>query len=129
MTADFASVLGEVLRPGMTVAVGDGVGAIRDGAALSAVARDVGSLRLVLGWLPAPIVGIDPDCFADVVALMPGWGVRDVLSSPKAHFVPTRLAAIPALLAGAHAALNQFAEQRAVLMKAIQLDPKFAPSH
>ena len=33
------------------------------------------------------------------------------------------------LLAGAHAALNQFAEQRAVLMKAIQLDPKFAPSH
>ena len=85
----------------MTVAVGDGVGAIRDGAALSAVARDVGSVRLVLGWLPAPIVGIDPDCFADVVALMPGWGVRDVLSSPKAHFVPTRLAAIPALLAGA----------------------------
>ena len=101
MTADFASALGEVLRPGMTVAVGDGVGAIRDGAALSAVARDVGSVRLVLGWLPAPIVGIDPDCFAEVVALMPGWGVRDVLSSPKAHFVPTRLAAIPALLAGA----------------------------
>jgi tetratricopeptide (TPR) repeat protein len=33
------------------------------------------------------------------------------------------------LLAGAHAALNQFAEQRAVLMKAIQLEPKFAPSH
>jgi acyl-CoA hydrolase len=101
MTDDFASALGEVLRPGMTVALGDGVGAIRDGATLSAVARDVGSVRLVLGWLPAPIVGIDPDSFADVVALMPGWGVRDVLSSPKAHFVPTRLAAIPALLASA----------------------------
>jgi tetratricopeptide (TPR) repeat protein len=33
------------------------------------------------------------------------------------------------VLAGAHAALNQFAEQRAVLMKVIQLDPKFAPAH
>jgi tetratricopeptide (TPR) repeat protein len=33
------------------------------------------------------------------------------------------------LLAGAQAALNQFAEQRATLTKAIQLDPKFAPSH
>lgn len=33
------------------------------------------------------------------------------------------------VLAGAHAALNQFAEQRAVLRKAIQLDPKFAPAH
>jgi tetratricopeptide (TPR) repeat protein len=33
------------------------------------------------------------------------------------------------LQAGAHAALNQFAEQRAALLKAIQLDPKFAPSH
>jgi hypothetical protein len=30
--------------------------------------------------------------------LMPGWGVREVLRSPKARFLPTRLAAIPALL-------------------------------
>ena len=33
------------------------------------------------------------------------------------------------LMAGAHGALNQFAEQRAVLLKAIQLSPSFAPSH
>jgi hypothetical protein len=104
--ADFTAALGAVLRPGMTVALGDGVGALRClddgrsvGAALSAAAGQVGSLRLVLGWLPAPIDGLDADAFADVVALMPGWGVREVLRSPKARFLPTRLAAIPALLA------------------------------
>src|SRR5271163_3196926 len=104
--ADFTGALRAVLRPGMTVALGDGVGALRCtddggsvGAALSAAAREVGSVRLVLGWLPAPVDGLDPDAFADVVALMPGWGVREVLQSPKARFLPTRLAAIPALLA------------------------------
>jgi hypothetical protein len=89
----------------MTVALGDGVGELRcfdDGAsigtALSAVASEVGSVRLVLGWLTAPIDGLDADAFADVVALMPGWGVREVLRGATARFLPTRLAAIPALL-------------------------------
>jgi acyl-CoA hydrolase len=104
--ADFTTALRAVLRPGMTVALGDGVGALRClddggsvGAALSAAAGEVGSVRLVLGWLPAPIDGLDAEAFAEVVALMPGWGVREVLRSPKARFLPTRLAAIPALLA------------------------------
>ena len=103
--AGFATALRDALRPGMTVALGDGVGALRClddggsvGAALSAAASEVGSVRLVLGWLPAPIEGLDAKAFADVVALMPGWGVREVLRSPKARFLPTRLAAIPALL-------------------------------
>ncbi|MGA7132297.1 MAG: acetyl-CoA hydrolase/transferase C-terminal domain-containing protein [Mycobacterium sp.] len=104
--ADFTAALRAVLRPGMTVALGDGVGALRCvddggsvGAAVSAAAREVGSVRLVLGWLPAPVDGLDAEAFAEVVALMPGWGVREVLRSPKARFLPTRLAAIPALLA------------------------------
>jgi hypothetical protein len=104
-TASFTNALRAVLRPDMTVALGDGVGELRcfdDGAsigtALSAVASEVGSVRLVLGWLTAPIDGLDADAFADVVALMPGWGVREVLRSPTARFLPTRLAAIPALL-------------------------------
>src|SRR6202051_2401725 len=104
--AGFATALRDALRPGMAVALGDGVGALRClddggsvGAPLSAGASEVGSVRLVLGWLPAPIDGLDADAFADVVALMPGWGVRDVLRSSKARFLPTRLAAIPALLA------------------------------
>jgi acyl-CoA hydrolase len=103
---ELTAVLRAALRPGMTVALGDGVGALRCvddggsvGAALSAAASEVGVVRLVLGWLPAPIDGLEAEAFADVVALMPGWGVREVLRSPKARFLPTRLAAIPALLA------------------------------
>src|SRR6201996_4575904 len=105
-SAGFAAALRAALRPGMTVALGDGVGALRClddggsvGAALSAAAGEVGAVRLVLGWLPAPGDGLGPGAFTEVVALMPGWGVRDVLRSPKARFLPTRLAAIPALLA------------------------------
>src|SRR6201996_1921844 len=104
--AGFTAAVRAALRPGATVALGDGVGVLRClddggsvGAALSGAASEVGSGRLVLGWLPAPIDGLDADAFAEVVALMPGWGVRDVLRSPKARFLPTRLAAIPALLA------------------------------
>jgi acyl-CoA hydrolase len=104
--AGLTTAVRDALRPGMTIALGDGVGALRClddggsvGAALSAAASQVGSVRLVLGWLPAPIDGLDAEAFADVVALMPGWGVREVLRSPKARFLPTRLAAIPALLA------------------------------
>jgi hypothetical protein len=89
----------------MTLALGDGVGTLcrldddaSVGASVSAVARDVGGIRLILGWLPTSIDGLDVEAFAEVVALMPGWGVRDVLGSPKARFLPTRLAAIPALL-------------------------------
>src|SRR6201999_3148742 len=104
--ADFATALRDALRPGMTIALGDGVGGLRcldDGGSgcwgLSSAGSRVGSVRLVLRWLPAPIEGLDADAFAVVVALMPGCGVREVLRSPKARFLPTRLAAIPALLA------------------------------
>ncbi|GAC1413906.1 MAG: hypothetical protein NVS4B6_09340 [Mycobacterium sp.] len=95
------------LRPGMTVALGDGVGAPRcvdDGtsvcSALSAIAHERGDIRLIVGWLTAPLDGLDADAFAEVVALMPGWGVRDVLTTPTARFVPTRLSGIAALLDG-----------------------------
>ena len=103
---DFTAALRAALRPGMTVALGDGLGALRClddggsvGAALSVAAAEVGSVRLVLGWLPVPVDGLDAEAFEEVIALMPGWGVRELLRSPKARFLPTRLAAIPALLA------------------------------
>lgn len=103
-----AGVLRATLRPGMTVAVGDGVGAVRTlddgssvGATLSAVARELTPVHLILGWLPSAVDGLEADAFGDVVALMPGWGVRDVLRTPTACFVPTRLSAIGAVLAGA----------------------------
>lgn len=105
--SDLADALREYLRPGMTIALGDGVGApgrIDDGTsvcmALSAAARVVGRLRLVVGWLPAPPERLEADAFAEVVALMPGWGARDVLKSPTARFVPTRLSSVRSLVRG-----------------------------
>jgi acyl-CoA hydrolase len=104
---DLAATLRRTLKPGMTVALGDGVGQLRCtrdgtsvGGALSAAAADVGEIRLVLGWLPAPLSDVCPEAFRDVVALMPGWGVRQTLRSARARFVPTSLAGIPSLLSG-----------------------------
>lgn len=108
MQSEVFGALRDHVRPGMTIAVGDGIGAPHRtaegtsvGAALSALARDIGGIRLVLGWLPSSLDGLSADAFADVVALMPGWGVRDVLGSPTARFVPTRLSSIGALLRSA----------------------------
>jgi len=91
----------------MTVALGDGVGALRtldDGsqvaAVMSAASRESGQVRLVLGWLAAPPDGLEPDAFGDIVALMPGWGARDVLRAPTARSLPTSVAAMPTLLSG-----------------------------
>ena len=102
-----AAALRQALRPGMTVALGDGAGTLRrldDGtnvcAELSAAAADIDSLRLVLGWAPATLDGLDPNAFGEVVALVPSGSVRTLLRSPSARFVPSRLAAIPALVAG-----------------------------
>jgi hypothetical protein len=95
------------ISSGGTIAIGDGVGGLRYlddgtsvGAVVSAVARDVGSVRLILGWVPAPLEGLEADAFTEIVALMPGWGLRDVLAAPTARFVPTRLSGIPTLLTG-----------------------------
>lgn len=102
---DFADALRSALRPGMTVALGDGVGALRSldgddppGAVLSSIAQEIGGIRLVLGWLPGATVGIEPHSFDDVVAIMPGWGVRSILGSGGGRFVPVRLSAVPGLL-------------------------------
>jgi acyl-CoA hydrolase len=106
MTApEFEAAVRSVLRPGSTVALGDGVGQVRTlqngdavGAVLSRLARLVGDVRLALGWLPAPLDGIDPGAFSEVVTLMPGWGARSLLQCATARFVPTRLTAVAAVL-------------------------------
>ena len=92
---DFADALRSALRPGMTVALGDGVGALRSldgddppGAVLSSIAQEIGGIRLVLGWLPGATVGIEPHSFDDVVAIMPGWGVRSILGSRRRPLRP-----------------------------------------
>lgn len=92
--------LADLVRPGATVAVADGMSAPRSvSAELSAVAREVGGVRLVLGWLPTPDEGLDLDAFADVRVLMGGWGMRGPIRDGAATQVPCRWSQAPVLLA------------------------------
>ena len=62
--------------------------ATRSGRCCPGWRRQVGDIRLALGWLPAPLEGIEPDAFTEVATLMPGWGSRSLLQCATARFVP-----------------------------------------
>lgn len=94
-------VLGDLVRPGMTVAVADGSGSPRAlYAELSETAARHGDLRLILGWMPYPEPGLDPAPFADARTVMSGWGLRGLVDRGLVRSVVCRLSAVPALLAG-----------------------------
>ena len=93
--------LAALVRPGMTVAFGDGYGAPRWASReLSEAAAGCGGVRLILGWVPEPDPGLDFAAFADVRTFMPGWGLRHVVNTGQVRFAPASLAAVPALLHG-----------------------------
>ena len=93
--------LADLVRPGMTVALGDGFGAPRVvSAELSRAAARAGGVRLILGWVPTADPGLDFTAFADVRTVMPGWGLRDGVAAGLVRFPPVRLSAVPALLHG-----------------------------
>ena len=105
-TLTLAQVFRARLRPGMTVALGDGVGVpgrLPDGTsvceALCSAAAEIGGIRLVVGWLPEPADGLDAKAFDELVVLMPGAGARALMHSATTVFVPARFSAWPALLA------------------------------
>ncbi len=93
--------LARLVRPGMTVALGDGLGApVSASGELSAAAARNGGIRLILGWVPVPDPGLDFAAFADVRTFMPGWGLRAGTDAGLVSFTPARLSAVPALLHG-----------------------------
>jgi acyl-CoA hydrolase len=99
--ASRAAELADLVRPGMTVALGDGFGGPRAvSAELSRAAARAGSVRLILGWMPRADPGLDFAAFADVRTVMPGWGLRDAVAVGLVRFPPVRLSAVPALLHG-----------------------------
>jgi acyl-CoA hydrolase len=99
--AGSAAQIADLVRPGMTVAVGDGFGAPRAvSAELSQAAARVGGVRLILGWVPRADPDLDFAAFADVRTSMPGWGLRDGVAAGLVRFPPVRLSAVPALLHG-----------------------------
>jgi hypothetical protein len=94
-------ILASLARPGARVALADGCGSPRAAyPALSALARERGDLRLLTGWLPGPVDGLDLDAFADARTVMPGWGLRRAAEAGHVRAVPARLSAVPALVAG-----------------------------
>lgn len=91
----------------VTIALGDGVGSLCTlddgtsiGAAVSDFAREKASVSMVLGWTPVTPQGLEPDAFARILSLMPGWGSRGLLGNSTTHSIPTSMAAVPALLTG-----------------------------
>ncbi|MFF3574062.1 acetyl-CoA hydrolase/transferase C-terminal domain-containing protein [Nocardia jiangxiensis] len=100
MPADSAA-LASLIRPGSTVAIGDGFGAPRMlSKQLTAVAENTEGLRLVLGWVPVADPDLDPTAFADARTFMPGWGLRPAVAQGHIRFLPVRLGATPKLLHG-----------------------------
>ncbi len=96
-TADLAGLI----RPGMTVALGDGFGAPVDIAGeLSRAAARCGGVRLILGWMPAVDHGLDFAAFSDVRTFMPGWGLRAGSDAGQVSFAAASLGTMPALLHG-----------------------------
>jgi Acetyl-CoA hydrolase/transferase C-terminal domain len=93
--------LTDLVLPGALVALGDGIGSPRAiFAELSAAARAAGGVRLLLGWMPSDVAGLDFAAFADVRTVMPGWGLRRAAEAGLVRALPVRLSAVPALLAG-----------------------------
>jgi acyl-CoA hydrolase len=96
-----AAQIADLIRPGMTIALGDGFGAPRAvSAEVSRAAALAGSVRLILGWVPRSDPDLDFAAFADVRTVLPGWGLRDGVAAGLVRFPPVRLSAVPALLHG-----------------------------
>lgn len=96
-----AARLAALVPPGARIAIADGCGTPRAAfAALSALARERGDLRLLLGWMPTPVEDLDLAAFAEARTLMPGWGLRPATDAGHVRAVPVRLSATPALVTG-----------------------------
>jgi acyl-CoA hydrolase len=94
-------MLERLVKPGMRVAVADGVGTPRAlYPALNRAATRHGDLRLLLGWTPYPEPGLDAALFADARTVMSGWGLRAAVEQGVVTPVLARLSAVPALLRG-----------------------------
>ncbi|MFC4946053.1 acetyl-CoA hydrolase/transferase C-terminal domain-containing protein [Pseudonocardia sp. GCM10023141] len=93
--------LGDLVRPGMRIAISDGAGGPRSlYPELTRIALQHRDLGLVLGWMPHDEPDLDPGAFADARTVMPGWGLRRHVAAGTLRSVPARLSAMPALLAG-----------------------------
>jgi len=91
--------LADLIRPGATVAVSDGVGLPASVLPeLSRAAADAGGVRLVLGWTLGTLDGLDVGAFDRVLTVMSGFALRATVDAGRVGYVPVRMGALPALL-------------------------------
>lgn len=87
------------IGPGALVAIGDGASApveLYDG--LNQRARQVGGVRLLLGWCLTPLDGLDLSAYESVTVLMGGYFASRLLREGEAAYLPVRFGALPSLL-------------------------------
>jgi acyl-CoA hydrolase len=90
------------LRRDCLVALSDGAGApIGIGRALAHAARQVGGIRLLLGWSFERPVPMDNDAFTDVRVMLGGYALRSAFRSPFVRYLPLRMSNIPAAMRSA----------------------------
>ena len=91
--------LTDLIRPGITVALSDGVGApgmlLAD---LSRAAASAGGVRLLLGWTVGALDGLDVAAFERVTTAMSGFGLRRLVDQGDVGYLPVRLGALSALI-------------------------------
>lgn len=91
--------LADLIRPGCTVALSDGVGlpgsVLGD---LSTAAAGTGDVRLVLGLTLAPLDRLDVGSFRQVVTIMSGFALRQRVDRGDIGYIPVRFGALPALV-------------------------------
>lgn len=93
--------LHNIIRSGCTVALADGAGAPTTVCSdLSDLAREVGGVRLITGWLLQEPPGLDFSAFADVRTFMAGYGNAAGIDAGVVRYVPATVSQLPALLAG-----------------------------
>lgn len=101
MSESTSAAIARHLFPGARVAVADGVGMpVSLMSPLAEAAASIGDVSLLLGWCVETPAGLDDGSFREMRTVMAGFGLRRAVDAGAVTYVPTRLRAVPALLAG-----------------------------
>ena len=91
--------LDDLIRPGSTVALADGVGSptvlLSD---LSRAAARAGDVTLLLGWTVGSLDALDIGSFARVRTTMSGFALRKLVDDGAVSYLPVRIGSVPSLV-------------------------------
>ena len=91
--------LADLIRPGTTVALADGVGTPTGALPeLTRAASAAGGVRLLLGWTLDALDGLDLAVFDRAATMLSGFALRRRVDAGVVGYIPVRMGALPALL-------------------------------